>query len=534
MSVSANTKLFIEVLQNGFPVCSHSYPIAKRKRIKLFNSLRATLSIPYYPLAGSLDIGTITKRQFVLRANKGWRGFIVSQGNLHEIRETPTAKRRYSLKSNDYASISKSDITILIKIAKEKVARPVRKSGDYSGSLLRLFFGEKHGAVALLAGLAATSLILGGFTMGLLSRKPTTPQKLEDLGARYTLPMISAKHLETLPEALQMNLNRKAPVSAAISYYRNISLLVSGYPIEDDRLLFSSSLGKWHADHTSIVDKASKLDSKQKEVDRRYGGLDNVALLNIPAIPQESNIEAMARIKDKIGTMHQSFEYTLEKRRATTAEFASDTSYDFEDYRAPAKKGNSALSQISVFSMLTDEEAMYQEAKSLARKSEVAKDLVKKNMKGVADQDESHLIVIKPNDSYVSATVPTDFKGLNNKIYAMRSSLYEHATGKVAEPMLGELDKGLIEEIVDSNQYQLQLCFELALKRNRNTAGRMEWQWVLNSKGQITAIDLVASTIKDPQMAKCVKEKILGWKFPRPRHGSIEIVHPFVFKPAKG
>ena len=80
----------------------------------------------------------------------------------------------------------------------------------------------------------------------------------------------------------------------------------------------------------------------------------------------------------------------------------------------------------------------------------------------------------------------------------------------------------------------LQLCFELALRRNQNLKGSMEWQWRLDSRGKISEIELLDSTIQDRRMIRCVRKKIANWKFPRPKRGSVEIKYPFYFAPAKG
>jgi hypothetical protein len=61
----------------------------------------------------------------------------------------------------------------------------------------------------------------------------------------------------------------------------------------------------------------------------------------------------------------------------------------------------------------------------------------------------------------------------------------------------------------------------------------MEWKWILTTQGEIVDLNLVSSTIRSPQMAKCVKQKILGWRFPKPKKGSIEITYPFFFTPKK-
>ena len=115
----------------------------------------------------------------------------------------------------------------------------------------------------------------------------------------------------------------------------------------------------------------------------------------------------------------------------------------------------------------------------------------------------------------------------------MQPSTFGVKKEKVKEPLVGELDPKLIEKIVNKNRFELQLCFELALRRNREVSGTMKWQWRLDSRGKISNLTLVSSSITDPVMKNCVRKKIAGWKFPRPRRGSVEITYPFYFKPAR-
>jgi hypothetical protein len=113
------------------------------------------------------------------------------------------------------------------------------------------------------------------------------------------------------------------------------------------------------------------------------------------------------------------------------------------------------------------------------------------------------------------------------------ASFYDASSRRLREPLLGEVDKKLIEAVVEKNHLQLQVCFERALKRDRSIQGKMEWQWVLTTRGEIVDLNLVSSTIRSPQMTNCVKEKILSWRFPKPKKGSIEITYPFFFTPKK-
>jgi len=62
----------------------------------------------------------------------------------------------------------------------------------------------------------------------------------------------------------------------------------------------------------------------------------------------------------------------------------------------------------------------------------------------------------------------------------------------------------------------------------------MEWRWRIDSTGRLDALELVKSNINDPNMARCVRQKMSAWKFPKPRRGSVEITYPFEFSPSRG
>ena len=96
------------------------------------------------------------------------------------------------------------------------------------------------------------------------------------------------------------------------------------------------------------------------------------------------------------------------------------------------------------------------------------------------------------------------------------------------------MDKGAIRDYIEGNRYQLKLCYDVALRRDHAAQGTMEWSFRIDTRGQIYEIALISSTIKDEKMAQCIRQKLSKWRFPRPRHGSVEIRYPFQFAPAKG
>ena len=62
----------------------------------------------------------------------------------------------------------------------------------------------------------------------------------------------------------------------------------------------------------------------------------------------------------------------------------------------------------------------------------------------------------------------------------------------------------------------------------------MAWQWVVNTMGQISDIELVQSDLADNKLARCIRKKLASWKFPRAERGSVKVMHKFKFRPIKG
>jgi hypothetical protein len=145
------------------------------------------------------------------------------------------------------------------------------------------------------------------------------------------------------------------------------------------------------------------------------------------------------------------------------------------------------------------------------------------------------LIGLEPTSETIDFLTPEaeamsrmDLPTINAATYGQRKE------EKIREPLVGEIEPSRIEAIVSKNRYQLQLCFENGLRKHPDLAGSVEWQWRIDSRGDISDLALTRSTLSNDLVLKCMREKISGWRFPRPRKGSVEIRYPFEFKPDRG
>jgi hypothetical protein len=526
-------QISIQVLQNGVCVASHEQPFSKRKKIKLSSSPRRNFAVPFYPLYGSLLVAKARKKHVSFFVNPGWEGFVVSGSTLSDVGKKK-GKSSFKLKANDYAKISKNDLTVLFKIAKLTGPKKTSLDPSYRGSLSDLLF-EGSSKLAVLLAFAFASLISLGFVLGLQYRGYTQVTRIDQLTADYNLPLIHPKHLETLPEALQSHLDRTAPIGLAIRFYDSVIAMLAGEEVKEKDLIFGNSQAKWQQIHkTKRKAIKDQVDREEKYVNQ-VAAKANQGILLVPTIQGAPLAQSLLDIKSRLEFYHQGLEKVLEQRRDTTKNFDKDSQYDFEDYRTNSKKTNEALARIDVFSMLTDEEAMYQEMITLARKAEAKRSFIRGNRQKVADisWEQASGIGIPTTSRVIGKAEPEYSSDYNKKLMSVMASFYDASSRKLREPLLGEVDKKLIEAVVEKNHLQLQVCFEHALKRDRSLHGKMEWKWILTTQGEIVDLNLVSSTIRSSQMTKCVKQKILGWRFPKPKKGSIEITYPFFFTPKK-
>jgi TonB family protein len=93
-------------------------------------------------------------------------------------------------------------------------------------------------------------------------------------------------------------------------------------------------------------------------------------------------------------------------------------------------------------------------------------------------------------------------------------------------------DEGVIRRIVRSHINEIRHCYNEALVRDPNRAGRVELTFYVGPTGKVAISDVSESTLGDPIAERCMAKAVKRWKFPRPRGtGSAKVVYPFVLSP---
>ncbi len=530
-------KIFVEVLQNGELLSAVSKPFHKPGIIKLTSDPNGELTAPFYPLPTDIDLIKITRRGAEVDLDPNWEGFTTFEGRIEDISSHRKTHYTHIMKQGDYGSIAYNDLRVLIRVGKErpKLLASQKPTGEYRGSFLKFWFTSPLEYKVLAIGLLASAWLFTGVVVGLMKRPDTRPKKLADLKPVYTLPFIYPKHLELIPEAMQNHLNRKNIISSVFSFYNNFTTTILGYQVNPSPGIFESTSRLYRNIYHEQNQTIQEIMGKQRKIEVNFLRDDYRALIYIPSIVGETLAQKLIRLKTKIKMAHSSFVRNLKMRKQISAQFHQDQKYLFEQYQAINRFEKPK--EYTPWDMSRDEKAMYAEAHDMGKFAALQQQQMKRQREKITKVTarNSRPISITSQNQQVSYLSPEKLRNLNAKVARIQASTFDlQKAGMVKEPLLGEINPRIISQTISKNRFDLQLCFELALRRNQGLSGTMEWQWRLDSRGKISDIELLTSSIKDRKMIRCVRKKIANWKFPRPRKGSVEIRYPFYFSPAKG
>lgn len=535
----AANKLFIEVLQNGFSVCSQALSLSRRAIVTLGTDSKATLTLPHYPLPARVELFQLSKHGVHLEIRSSWEGFVTSDGEIVDL--ASNKGNTISMRAGDYGTIYYGDLQILVRIGKPWAQKVQRGQRRFKPELLSLAFYSTLEMKVMAGATFVAAMIFMAMTFLATNTSITRPSTLADLAPRYIESVMYPDHFETLPEALQSKLNRTNYAKSAIGYYRTISELLTGRPLTSPELIFESSELYFGQLHNLRRDTISNLELHQANYESSFLSKPETAMIDLPAVRGESVRQAVLRLFDKIDLQHDSFRAQLSKRRATIGIWEEIPEFNVEDYRgkksSARKEAEDKLSQISPFNMESDEANMYRIAKDWSdrvgfRRKRIRLQSAEKPSLLSADHSE---VAIPDAMNFASFLQKAAVIANEDKLASMQATVYgAPPTEKVKEPLVGEIDPRLVQKAVEEHWHGLRLCYELALRRDNQIAGEVEWRWRIDSRGDISDIELVNSTIGDNRMLNCIKNKMATWQFPPPRRGSVQVRYPFRFSKTKG
>jgi TonB family protein len=101
--------------------------------------------------------------------------------------------------------------------------------------------------------------------------------------------------------------------------------------------------------------------------------------------------------------------------------------------------------------------------------------------------------------------------------------------------VVGGLDKDVIAKIIRRHHNEIKYCYEQELQKDRNLAGKVAVQFVIDPAGSVSDASVNETTLANTVTESCMISRIRRWKFPEPKGGGIvTVTFPWIFKPAGG
>ncbi len=97
----------------------------------------------------------------------------------------------------------------------------------------------------------------------------------------------------------------------------------------------------------------------------------------------------------------------------------------------------------------------------------------------------------------------------------------------------GSLDPNVVANTIRSRKGAVIACYEKALKRNPNLAGKVVLRFTISSIGKVTAAEIDSNSLGDDEVGSCMTTIVKTWRFPAPSGGEVQFSYPFIFQASK-
>ncbi|MBI4951969.1 MAG: AgmX/PglI C-terminal domain-containing protein, partial [Myxococcales bacterium] len=111
------------------------------------------------------------------------------------------------------------------------------------------------------------------------------------------------------------------------------------------------------------------------------------------------------------------------------------------------------------------------------------------------------------------------------------SSAVATPTTSARNEQQGRLPVDVIKTVIASHYRYLRECFEEGLARQPGLAGLVNVHFTIGLEGDVTVSSTEGSTIGDPAVVGCVRERFTSVQFPKPEGGVVTVTYPIAFAP---
>jgi hypothetical protein len=533
--------LHVAVYRGGAEIGAYARPLSKRRGVSAGRGRFCEIRSVIWPLWDQLDIILKTKDGMILNPQIPWDGVIHNSSSTHVLGNTKEKNKVFTINASTSASLRFEDLSVAIRIGPKSnsAETAVKPRSDYMASPLTLIADSAQEWTSIGIALAASAVICSFAVFALANAPKDHYEGILDVPPERLLPFLSSRQLRESPNVMQSGMDRLNLIRSVWTFYSDLAVVV-GFGERPVKVgpLFTSTIEHYEklaSDQSNLLDAAAARQQLQVKGKARSG-----SILSIPMVTGEGLDGRVRRVFDKIDVLVASADELADRRVVVAKEFLDGIGLNF-DARKTVAGTNENFRKISESfqGIESNDKAQFIQARTAgARAALVQMDIFGKERLEFGLYNCCFSVVGAPLGQEGIVWLAPDFtEPRNGELSFLKASIWGapvREVPKIIEPIAGVINHSDVEKTVAAGRYQLRLCYEIALRRNQAAKGSMEWRMLIDSRGMISKMDLITSSIKDEELVRCVRDRIAAWKFPRPRGGSVEVRYPFEFMKDKG
>jgi hypothetical protein len=95
----------------------------------------------------------------------------------------------------------------------------------------------------------------------------------------------------------------------------------------------------------------------------------------------------------------------------------------------------------------------------------------------------------------------------------------------------GGLDRSVVAATIAKYLSQVRACYETGLKHNPGLGGQVTMAFEIGGQGDLNYSHVQRSNLDDKEVEQCISQRMMSWKFPKPRGGvNVKVSYPFVLR----
>ncbi len=93
----------------------------------------------------------------------------------------------------------------------------------------------------------------------------------------------------------------------------------------------------------------------------------------------------------------------------------------------------------------------------------------------------------------------------------------------------GGMSREEVKRVIDQHMDEVTYCYETSLIVDPALMGKMTFEWRILETGRVGEVRIQSSSVRSETLHSCIRDRIRGWQFPRPRGAEVLVSYPFVF-----